>query len=122
MIKALRAAFGQRVEILALGTNAVAAAQMMKSGANRGASGENAIKVTAPTADFIIGTMSIVMADAMMGEITPVTAAAVSRARGRKLLLPLTQESVEIVSAAAEPLPHLVDKLIARLKEYINHV
>jgi len=54
IIKRIREAFGEEVEILALGTNSVATSQMMKAGANRGATGENAIIRTAPEVDMII--------------------------------------------------------------------
>ena len=112
IIRKLREAFGETVEIIALGTNAIATAQMMKAGANRGASGENAITVTVPKADVIIGSISIVLANAMMGELTPGMAAAVASSPAPKMLLPLTQEDVEVIGISAEPLPHLVDHLV----------
>lgn len=71
LIKYLKEAYGESIELIGLGTNAIAAAQMLKAGANRAASGENAIVRTAPTADVIIGPISIGWANAMLGEITP---------------------------------------------------
>jgi hypothetical protein len=65
-------------ETIALGTNAIATAQMLKAGANRGASGENAIVRTVPKVDIVIGPVSIIAANAMMGEITPKMAEAIS--------------------------------------------
>jgi len=112
IIKRLTAALGGSVEIVALGTNAIATAQMLKARANRGASGENAIVCTVPTADIIIGPVSIIMTNAMMGELTPAMARAVATSPARKLLLPLSQENVEIVGLAQAPLPHLIDTLI----------
>jgi len=112
IIKRLTAAAGGRIEIVALGTNAIATAQMLKARANRGASGENAIVCTVPTADFIIGPVSIIMANAMMGELTPAMARAIAASPARKLLLPLSQENIEIVGLAQVPLPHLIDALI----------
>ncbi len=112
IIKRLKTTFEESVEIVALGTNAIATAQMLKARANRGASGENAIVVTAPRVDVIIGSVAIVMADAMMGEVTPKMAAAIASSPARKLLIPLSQENVVIVGAMAVPLPHLVDTLI----------
>ena len=112
LIKKIKAAFQEQVEIIALGTNAIATAQMMKAGANRGASGENAITVTVPKVDVIIGSISIVLANAMMGELTPGMAAAVASSPAPKMLLPLTQEDVEVIGVSAEPLPHLVDHLV----------
>jgi hypothetical protein len=114
LIKKIKAAFQEQVEIIALGTNAIATAQMMKAGANKGASGENAIKVTVSKVDVIIGTISIVLANAMMGELTPDMAAAVASSPAPKMLLPLTQEDVEVIGVSAEPLPHLVDHLVEK--------
>ena len=112
IIKRLRDAFGDEVEILALGTNSVATSQMMKAGANRGATGENAIIRTAPEADIIIGPLAITMANAMMGEVTAEMAEAISSSKALKILIPLTQERVKIAGVSAEPLPHLIDQIL----------
>ena len=117
LIKTVRAELGEDIEILALGTNAAATSQMMKARANKGASGENAICFSVREADVIAGPMGIILANAMMGEVTPKIAEAVSSSPALKLLLPLTRERVEVVGAVLEPLPHLVEKLIVRLKE-----
>ncbi|MBW2589984.1 MAG: DUF3842 family protein, partial [Deltaproteobacteria bacterium] len=71
IIKKLKELFQETVEIIALGTNAIATAQMLKARANRGASGENAIVQTVKTVDIIIGPVGIIIANAMMGEVTP---------------------------------------------------
>jgi hypothetical protein len=112
IIKRLKALVEEHVEIIALGTNAIATAQMLKARANRGASGENAIVVTAPQVDIIIGSVGIVMADAMMGEVTPRIAAAIASSPAKKLLIPISQENVVIIGALSVPLPHIVDILI----------
>jgi NAD(P)-dependent dehydrogenase (short-subunit alcohol dehydrogenase family) len=118
IIKRLKEIYAEEHEVIALGTNAVATAQMMKARANRGASGENAIVRTVPTVDVIMGTLSIVLANAMMGELTPRMAEAIASAPAPKLLLPLTQERVKIVGLIPEPLPHLVEKIVSdKLKE-----
>ena len=123
IIRRLKEEFGERVQVLALGSNAIATAQMMKAGANRGATGENAILVTIQDADVVIGPISIVLANAMMGEITPKVAAAVASCRAKKFLLPLTQENVEVASVTREPLPHQVDHIVGvRLKEMLSNV
>ena len=69
IIKRLKSAFEETIEIVALGTNAIATAQMLKSGANRGASGENAIVQTVKKPDIITGPIGIIMAhaDAVIG-------------------------------------------------------
>jgi hypothetical protein len=119
IIKKLREELGENLEIIALGTNSIATAQMMKARANKGASGENAIVQTAPKMDLLIGPIGIVLAQAMMGEVTPAVARAISESRAVKLLLPLSQERVEVVGFEPEPLPHLVDKVINRVKELL---
>jgi hypothetical protein len=119
VIKKLREEFGETVEVIALGTNSIATAQMMKARANKGATGENAIVQTAPKMDILIGPIGIVLAQAMMGEVTPAMAQAVAASPGLKLLIPLSQEQVELVGFISEPLPHLVEKIITRLKELV---
>ena len=114
LIKKIKAVFQEQVEIIALGTNAIATAQMMKAGANRGASGENAVIVMARKVDVIIGSISILLADSMMGEMTAGMAAAVASSPALKLILPLTQEAVEVIGVSPEPLPHLVDHLVEK--------
>jgi hypothetical protein len=122
MIKALRAAALEDLEILALGTNSVATSRMMKAGANRGATGENAIVRTSAKVDVIIGPLAILMANAMMGEVTPRMAEAVCSSDARKILIPLTQEKVTLVGVNADPMPHLVDQVVRCVKELVSHV
>ncbi len=112
----IRKSLPMDIEIIALGTNAIAASLMLKAGANEGASGENAIAVNVENVDVIIGPLGIVLANSMSGELTPRMAEAVAKSKARKLLIPLTLSRVEVVGVEAEPLPHLVDKLINRLK------
>jgi len=112
LIKSIQSRYGNQVEILALGTNAIATAQMMKAGANRGASGENAIVCTVDRVDLIVGPIAITWANAMLGEVTPRMAEAVSTSRAPKILLPLSQEDVTLVGIATEPLPHMVQQAV----------
>ena len=95
VIKGLRHSIGADLEILALGTNSIATSRMMKAGANRGGTGENAIISTSPSVDLIIGPLGILVANAMMGEVTPMMAAAVSSSSAKKVLIPLTQENIK---------------------------
>jgi len=120
MIKRLRETLAEEVEVIGLGTNAMATGAMLKAGANKGASGENAIVQTVKTVDIITGTMSIVLANSMMGELTPNMAEAIASSPALKFLLPLRIPEVEIVGAPKEPLPHLVDQLIKRIQEIVG--
>ncbi|HCY84183.1 MAG TPA: hypothetical protein DHV36_03510 [Desulfobacteraceae bacterium] len=112
VIKKLKERFEETVEVIALGTNAIATAQMLKARANKGASGTNAIVQTVRRADVIIGPVGIIMPHAMMGEVTLEMAEAVCRSDARKVLLPLTQENISIVGVTGFPLPQLVDELL----------
>ena len=123
ILRALKDAYGETIELIALGTNAIAAAQMLKAGANRAASGVNAIVQTAPRVDVIVGAVSIGWAHAMLGEVTPRMAEAIMASPAPKLFLPLTQEAVHLVGLSAEPLPHLVQALVhKKLKEVLPDV
>ena len=89
--KQLIAAIKQNVQdavITAVGTNSTATAAMLKAGADYAATGENAVVVACRKADVIIGPVGIVIADALLGEITPVMAAAVARSDAKRILLP----------------------------------
>lgn len=117
VIKALRTSAGADLEIYALGTNAAATARMMKAGANRGATGENAIVQTSGRVDVIIGPLAILMPHSMMGEVTAKMAEAVCASEAEKILIPLTQEKVTLVGVFPDPLPHLVDRIVKRIEE-----
>lgn len=120
IVRRLRDELQEGVEIIALGTNSTATSAMMKARANKGATGENAIMRTSQEVDVIAGPVSIIMANSMLGELTPGMAEAIASSRAKKILLPVSQENIEIVGAAREPLPHLVEGLIKRLKEMIK--
>lgn len=120
IIRKLKERFEERVEVLALGTNAIATSQMLKARANKGASGPNAIIQTVKTADVIIGPVGIVMPQAMMGEVTPSMAEAVCAACAKKILLPLTQENIEIVGVGHLPLPQMVDELLDKHLSFLS--
>ena len=76
------------VPITAVGGNTAATAAMLKAGADRGATGENAAVVACRTADVILGPIGIVIADSMLGEITPKMAAAVAQSGAKRILIP----------------------------------
>jgi len=117
IIKGLRQQFVTGLEILALGTNSTATSRMMKAGANKGATGENAIIRTSQRVDIIMGPLAIIISNSMMGEVTPMMTEAVCSSDAKKILIPLTQENVQIIGIGVEPLPHLVDQAIKAIKE-----
>ncbi|MEW6213812.1 MAG: DUF3842 family protein [Nitrospirota bacterium] len=120
IVKRLREEFGDTIEILALGTNAAATTAMMKSRANKGATGENAILWNANRVNLIIGPLSIVLYNAMLGELTPKMAEAIASSNAKKILLPLNQEGIDIVGVEKEPLPHMVEKIIEAVKHEVR--
>jgi len=117
IVKRLKDEFKDRIEIIALGTNAAATSAMMKSHANKGATGENAIVYNSDRVDMIIGPLSITLPNAMLGEVTGFMASAVVSSPARKILLPLNQEGIEITGVNKEPLPHLIELLLSKIKE-----
>ena len=122
IIERIRKQLGTSVYILAMGTNALATAAMLKAGANHGATGENVVWYNCTHGDLtlIIGCVSIMFPNAMMGELTPRMAEAVGLSKAKKLLLPLTQEKVMIAGCTKDPLPHLVDEIIKEIEESIG--
>lgn len=117
IVKRLRDEFGDEIEIIALGTNAAATSAMMKSRSNKGATGENAIILNANRVNMIIGPLSIVLPNAMLGELTPKMAEAIVSSDAKKILLPLNQEGINMVGVEKEPLPHLVEKIIETVRK-----
>jgi len=120
IIKRLRDAFAEEIEVIGLGTNAMATGAMLKAGANKGASGENAIVQTVKTVDMVTGTIGVLICNSMMGEVTPRIAEAIASSGATKYLLPLRMPEVEIIGASKEPLPHLVDQLVKQIEEVVR--
>jgi hypothetical protein len=111
---------GEEREIVALGANAVAAERMVKAGADRGASGENALRFSISQGDYILGPVGIVVGNSMMGEISPAMAQAILDAPGERILLPLQQEHFYIAGLEQMPLARMIDRAVDLLKERIR--
>lgn len=120
IVEGLRQAFHERIEILALGTNALATAAMLKAGANEGATGQDAILYNVERVELIVGSLSIIVAHSMLGELNPIMAAAIGGSRAEKLLLPMHRTNIELVGVKSEPLPHLVQSLVARVRKKLE--
>ncbi|MCL5058674.1 MAG: DUF3842 family protein [Actinobacteria bacterium] len=120
IVEKIRREFPEDVEILALGTNALATSVMLKAGANEGATGENAVTFNAGRADIILGPISIVFPNSMLGEMTPAMASAISSSRAKKILIPLNRSGVDIVGVKTEPLPHMIEEMLARVRDIIK--
>ncbi|MDK2800149.1 MAG: hypothetical protein PWP27_2283 [Clostridiales bacterium] len=122
IIEKLSKEMGEAVHIIALGTNAMATAAMLKAGANEAATGENAIVVNANKVDIIIGSVGVLAANSMLGEFTPKMAEAIGSSSARKILIPLNRCNLEIIGTGAASLPNLIELLVLRVKELSDPV
>lgn len=96
IVKCLADKYGERINVVALGTNAIATSAMIKSGAQSCATGENAICFNVKNADVVMGGVGIIAASGMMGEITPKMAKAISECSAIKILIPLSKCNIII--------------------------
>lgn len=103
-------------QITAVGTNAIATAAMLKAGADRGATGENSVIVCTRDADIIVGPVGIVIADSLLGEITPAMAVAVGQSRAKKILLPVNKCNNIIIGVDGKSTSELIEDAIAKIK------
>ena len=116
LVLAIRARFPD-ADITAVGTNAAATSAMMKAGASRAATGENAVVVCSRRADVIVGAIGIVIADAMLGEITPRMAAAVAQSAAKRVLLPVSHCDNIVAGVAGQTVARLVDAAVQELEK-----
>jgi hypothetical protein len=103
------------VEVMAVGTNAIATTAMLKAGADNGATGENAVIFNAANADYIIGVLGIAFANSMHGEVSPKMAAAVSQSRAHKILIPIDKCSVTVAGVAGASVQEYIADAVRKL-------
>ena len=101
-----------QVKVTALGTNSLATAAMLRAGADVGATGDNAICVGVRDADIILGPMGLVLADAMLGEISPRVALAVGRSPAKKILIPVARCQMLVAGWEEKPLGQLIQDAV----------
>lgn len=92
----LKPSLPQGCELLCAGTNSLATSAMLKAGASRGATGENAVVYNAGRADVILGPIGILLCNGIMGEVSPAMAAAVSGSPAEKILIPSATCGVQV--------------------------
>ncbi len=110
---------GARIAITAVGTNSIAAAAMLKAGADFAATGENPVTVAARSADVIIGPLGIVIADALIGEVTAKMAAAVGRSPAAKILIPVNKCGNLVAGVENLNTSFLLEDVIVKLKSFL---
>lgn len=109
------------ITLCALGTNSVATNQMIKAGADKGATGENAIVCTSAQSDVILGPIAIIAANSMLGELTPAMALAISSSPAYKILIPLNRCNIMIAFDMNVPTETYIDYSIGLVMDYLNH-
>ena len=118
VVTAVRTRFPD-VTITAVGTNAAATTAMLRAGADEGATGENAAVVCCRRADVIIGPVGIVIADALLGEVTPRMAVAVGQSAAKRILIPVNHCTNFIAGVADLSVGRLVDAVVAELEKTV---
>ena len=108
------------VTITAVGTNTAATSAMLRAGADEGATGENAVVVCCRRADVIIGPVGIVIADALLGEVTPRMAVAVGQSAAKRILIPVNHCANYIVGVAELGMQRLMDAMLTELEKTLG--
>ena len=103
-------------EITAVGTNSVATGAMLKAGADYAATGENAVVVACRKAEVIVGPIGIVIADALLGEISPAMAIAVGQSAAKRVLIPVNHCDNIIAGVAEMPVGALVQQAVEKVR------
>ena len=108
------------VTITAVGTNTAATSAMLRAGADEGATGENAVVVCCRRTDVIIGPVGIVIADALLGEVTPRMAVAVGQSAAKRILIPVNHCTNFIVGVAELGMQRLMDAMLTELEKTLD--
>ncbi|MDR0707064.1 MAG: DUF3842 family protein [Treponema sp.] len=117
LISRLREILDKQQDIIALGANFGATERMLKAGATRGATGENAIRVSVRLGGFIVGPIGIVIPNSMMGEITPIMADAILASPCERILLPVKNEHFTLPGVEVTPLSRAIELAADVVKE-----
>ena len=107
------------IEIIAIGTNSIATAAMLQSGADGIATGENPVIVAAREADIIIGPIVIIIADALHGEITPKMALAIGQSKAHKIFIPVSKCNITIAGTNKIGLETIITDIIDSIKDLL---
>ena len=103
--------------VTAVGANSMASSAMLKAGADLAATGENAVVVNCARADVIVAPIGAVIADAMLGEITPAMARAAGSSRAKRILLPIAHCDNVVVGTKDMGIGQLIQEAVEKLGE-----
>ena len=109
----------EHLELYAIGTNSAATAAMLKAGADYGATGDNALIVNAADSDLIVGPVGIIFANALLGEITPAAATAVSASRASKILIPVNRCNHYIAGLQEAPMGDYIRSAVEKIESFL---
>ena len=109
--------YDRGIEVIAVGTNSAATNMMLKTGADQAATGENSVVTVCRSADVIMGPVGIVIADAMLGEITPRMALAVGQSAAKRILIPVNLCDNIVVGIENMSMGRRVECAVDALKE-----
>ncbi len=106
--------------VIAVGTNSLATGNMLKTGLAKAATGENAVVVNCRDADVILGPVGIVIADSLLGEVTPAMAQAVGSSKAQRILIPISKCDTLIAGVQQQSLAELLEDAVAQLGELLD--
>lgn len=110
------------VEIIAIGTNSMATTNMLRGGAENAATGENPVIVACKTADIIVGPLGIVIADSLLGEVTPAMAIAVAQSKAVRILIPFNKCNTLVAGVSDNHISSVLSDAMSKIEEIINSV
>lgn len=119
VVEHLKTHFPQ-LDLIAIGTNSIATAAMLRAGADYGATGENPVIFNCKDADLIIGPIGIVLANALLGEVTPLMALAIGESKAKKILIPMNKCNTYVVGTEELPLPDYIKGVIEQVHLHLQ--
>jgi hypothetical protein len=120
IVEELKAALPQ-YQLIAIGTNSIATSAMLKAGADLGATGENPVIYNSTDADIIIGPLGIIVANALMGEVTPNMAVAIGQSKAQKILIPINKCNNKVVGIQNLSFKEYIELAVEQVKEIIEN-
>ena len=93
---------------------------MLKAGAHAGATGVNAIICQCRDAGLILGPTGLLLADAMLGEISPAIAVAIGRSPAIKILIPSDRCSLRVAGLKSLSLDDAINDAVSKAEALIS--
>ena len=120
LVEAIKKKWPQ-LHVRAVGTNSLATAAMLRSGADDGATGENAVVFNAHRADVLLGPIGVLTPNGLLGEVSPAMAAAIGGSEAVKILLPSQRCNIRLAVGEPQPLQFYLDQAMRLLGEELKN-